>query len=175
MTCRGTGKNPFEPPPFHGGKLLGMGTRDELHLLLDRIPENELESARLLLNGLLRPRPALSPDAERARERTHQYKKMVERRFRETRKPGTISALVGGGSVFPKDGQAYGRHGFHYWDDKALVNQTLQIFEGQELEIMERISRSEDGATLVYEQELSSGGLTIRREERFPFCNAEVG
>jgi hypothetical protein len=47
--------------------------------------------------------------------------------------------------------------------------QTLRIFEGQELEIMERVSRSQEGATLVYEQELSSGGLMKRHEERFPF------
>ncbi len=65
-----------------------------------------------------------------------------------------------------------GNHSFHYWDDKALVHQTLRIFGGQELEIMERTWRSEDGATLVYEQELSSGGLTKRHEERFPFRDA---
>jgi hypothetical protein len=42
----------------------------------------------------------------------------------------------------------------------AQIHQTLTIFEGQELEIMQRVSRSQDGATLVYEQELSSGGLS---------------
>jgi hypothetical protein len=29
------------------------------------------------------------------------------------------------------------------------IHQTLRIFEGKELEIMERVSRSQDGATLV--------------------------
>jgi len=149
-----------------------MATRDEVRALLDRLPEDKLDNANLFLNGLLRPRPAPSAEIERARELTHQYRRMVERKFRETRKPGTISSLFGGGSIFPKQGQGYGSHAFHYWDDKALVHQTLRIFEGQELEIMERISLSEDGSTLQYEQELSSGGLTRRRQEEFPFHNS---
>jgi hypothetical protein len=145
-----------------------MAIRDEIHSLIDQLPEDQLQNVRPFLAGLLRPR-AQSPEIEQARQLTHQYKKMVEQRFRETRKPGTISALVGGGSVFPKEGRVSGDHSFHYLDDKALVHQTLRIFEGQELEIMERVSRSQDGATLVYEQELSSGGLTKRHDERFPF------
>ena len=40
--------------------------------------------------------------------------------------------------------------------------------EEQELEIVERASRSQDGAPLVYEHERSSGGLMKRHEERFP-------
>ena len=150
---------------------------------MSKVPEDQLQNARPFLAGLLRPR-AQSPEIEHARQLTHQYKKMVEQRFRETRKPGTISALVGRGRVFPKEGRVSGNHSFHYWDDKALVHQTLRIFEGQELEIMERVSRSQGGATLVYEQELSSGGLMKRHEERFPLrdtsepkaqpCNAEA-
>jgi hypothetical protein len=94
---------------------------------------------------------------------------MVERQFREARKPGTISTLIGGGNVFPGEGKSYGNHSFHYWDEKALVNQTLRVFEGQELQ---RILLSNDRTMLVYEQELSSGGLTKRHEERFPFRDA---
>jgi hypothetical protein len=94
---------------------------------------------------------------------------MVERRFQETRQSGTISVMTGGGSLFPKDGETYGRNAFHYWDDKALVHQTLQFFAGQELEMMERMSRSDDGATLIYDQELSSGGRTVRNKVEFPF------
>ena len=148
-----------------------MAIRDEIHSLVDRLPEDQLQNARPFLAGLLRPR-AQSPEIEHARQLTHQYKTMVEQRFRETRKPGTISTLLGGGSVFPREGKEYSNHAFHYWDDKALVHQTLRVFEGQELEIMERISLLEDRATLVYEQEVSSGGLTKRHDERFPFRDA---
>lgn len=145
-----------------------MANRDELHSLVDQLPEDQLQNARPFLTGLLRPR-APSPEIEQARQLTHRYKKMVEQRFRETRKPGTISTLVGGGSVFPREGKANANHAFHYWDNKALVHQSLRVFEGQELESMERISMSDDCTTLLYEQELSSGGLTKKHEERFPF------
>jgi hypothetical protein len=37
---------------------------------------------------------------------------------------------------------------------------------------MERISLSDDRTALVYEQELSSGGVTKRYEEQFPFRDA---
>jgi hypothetical protein len=65
-----------------------------------------------------------------------------EQRFRETRKPGTIGAMGGGGSMGMHEGTPFGRQGFSYWDEKALVHQTVQSFDGQELEIMERLSIS---------------------------------
>jgi hypothetical protein len=130
-----------------------MAIRDELHSLVDQLPEDQLQNAHPFLAGFLRPR-APSPEIEHGRQLTHQYKKMVEQRFRETRKPGTISTLVGGGNVFPREGREYGNHSFHYWDYKALVYQSLRVFEGQELEAMEHISLSDDRAMLVYEQEL---------------------
>jgi hypothetical protein len=124
-----------------------MAIRDEIHSLVDQLREDQLQNARPFLAGLPGPR-AQSPEIEHAPQLTHQFKKMVEQRFRETRNPGTISALVGGSSVFPKEPRVSGNHSFHHWDDKVLVHQTLRIFEGQELEIMERVSRSQDSATL---------------------------
>ncbi|HLO00694.1 MAG TPA: hypothetical protein VK208_19710, partial [Pyrinomonadaceae bacterium] len=58
---------------------------------------------------------------------------------------------------------------FHYWDDKALVYQTMRYFSGQQFEEMERLAVSEDGTQLLYEQEATSGGKTFRRQEAFPF------
>jgi hypothetical protein len=149
-----------------------MSARDDLHALLDQLPEEMLQPSQVFLESLLRPRPP-RPEIERSRDRGRSFRKLVEQRFQETRKPGTISAIVGGGSLFPKDGETYGRNAFHYWDGGALVHQTLQFFAGQELEIMERISRSEDGATLTYDQELSSGGRTLLHKAEFPFIAAE--
>lgn len=145
-----------------------MARRDDLHSLIDCLPEDKLQPAHALLDGLLRPHP-LRSELERARHRGRDFRNLVQQRFKEGRTPGTISALVGGGSLFPKDGETYGRNAFHYWDDKALVHQTLQFFAGQELEMMERIARSDDGTKLTYEQELSSGGRTLRNSAEFPF------
>jgi hypothetical protein len=145
-----------------------MAIRDDLHTLLDRLPEETLQPAHAFLNGLLRPHPR-RPEVEQARDRGRAFRKLVERQFQEAGKPGTISGMIGGGSPFPQDGETYGRNAFHYWDDKALVHQTLQFFAGQELEMMERISRSDAGTMLSYDQELSSGGRTLRNKAEFPF------
>ncbi|MGA9978148.1 MAG: hypothetical protein WBQ08_05900 [Candidatus Sulfotelmatobacter sp.] len=147
-----------------------MSIRDEVRALFDELPEDKLQTVRAYLNGLLRPHP-LRAENLRSRDQAQKFQMLVEQRFNETRKPGTISFMLGGGSLFPKDGESCGRHSFHYWDDKALVHQTLQFFAGQELEIMERFSRSDDGGTLVYEQEMHSGGRTLRNKIEFPFLN----
>jgi hypothetical protein len=146
-----------------------MAIRDELHSLLDQLPDDKLQAARPFLVGLLKSRET-SPEIEQARQRTHEFKKMVERRFRETRKPGTISSLFGGGHIFPRQGKGFSNHAFHYWDHEALVYQSLNVFDGHELEAVERISLSGDGRTLLYEQELCCGGLTKKHENRFPLA-----
>jgi hypothetical protein len=105
--------------------------------------------------------------------RSLEYKERVEQRFRETRKSGTIGGMSGGGSMGVHDGTPFGRHGFSYWDEKALVNQTVQSFDGQELEIMERLSISPDRRKLSCVLELSSGGRTVNYTEEFPVTNAE--
>jgi hypothetical protein len=66
------------------------------------------------------------------------------------------------------EGTPYGRHEFSYWDEKALVQQTLQSFDGHEVEIMERFSISDDRTKLSCLLELSSGGRTVRHSEDFP-------
>jgi hypothetical protein len=99
---------------------------------------------------------------------------LVEQRFRETRKPGTIGGMVGGGCMGTHEGTPFGRQSFSYWDEKALVHQTLQSFDGQELEIMERLSISHDRKKLSFVLELSSGGRTVNYTEEFPITNAEA-
>lgn len=151
-----------------------MSIRDEVRSLLDELPEGKLRTVRAFLDGQLRPRPVRAEHLQ-VRDQAQKFRMLVEQRFQETRKPGTISAMTGGGSLFPRDGETYGRNSFHYWDDKALVHQTLQFFAGQELEIMERFSRSDDGAKLVYEQETHSGGRTLRNRIEFPFISKKPG
>ena len=106
--------------------------------------------------------------------RSQEYKERVEQRFRETRKPGTIGGMAGGGSTGMHQGTPFGRHGFSYWDEKALVNQSLQSFNGQELEIMERLSLSPDHTKLFCVLELSSGGRTVNFTQEFPITKKEA-
>jgi hypothetical protein len=72
------------------------------------------------------------------------------------------------------EGTPFGRQGFSYWDEKALVHQTLQSFDGQELEITERLSLSPDRTKLSCFLELSSCGRTVNYTEEFPITKAET-
>lgn len=145
-----------------------MPNRDELKSLIDQIPEARLRTVAAMLQGQLRPPVPSSPAAERMRERGREYRQVVEQRFRETQKPGTVGAMIGGGTFGEHDRTPFGRNSFHYWDGKAVVHQTLQSFDSQDIEIMERFSLDENRTTLTCTIELSSGGRTVRHEEDFP-------
>jgi len=145
-----------------------MQIRDELKTLIDKLPESSLEGIRSFLNFHINPPPPPPPEVERMRQRGQAYRREVERRFRETLKPATIGSFVSGGSWDAHEGIPFGRNSFNYWEDKALVQQSLQSFDEQDVEIMERYALSEDGTKLVCTIELSSGGHTVRHEDEFP-------
>ena len=145
-----------------------MDSRDELKALIDQLPEASLEMVHMMLNHHINP-PPLIPEIERMRQRSGNYQRLVHQRFRETGKPGTLRSGGGGGFLGMHEGTPFGRQGFHYWDEKALVHQTLQFFDGQEIEIMERLSFSVDRTTLVCDLEISSGSRTVRHQDLFPF------
>jgi hypothetical protein len=66
------------------------------------------------------------------------------------------------------EGMPFGRQGLHYWDDRALVHQSLQSFDGHEIKVMERLSFSPDRTTLIYAFEITSSGRTVRHQDVFP-------
>jgi hypothetical protein len=144
-----------------------MTSRDDLKSLIDRVPEDRLDAVLGMLDFQINP-PQPDPEIERMRQRTEQYRKAVEQRFRETRKPGTIGGGGGGGGILGvHEGVPYGRHSFSYWDEGALVEQILQSFDGQHIEIMERFSISPDRKKLFCRLELSSGGHTVQHSDEF--------
>jgi DNA-binding transcriptional MerR regulator len=156
-----------------GYPLFTVPTRDELKALIDQLPELRLEIVRSMLEHHVHP-PQPRPEIEQMQQRSQEYKERVEQRFRETRKPGTIGGMAGGGSIGMHHGTPFGRQGFSYWDEKALVHQTLQSFDGQELEIMERLSLSPDRTKLSCVLELSSGGRIVNFTEEFPIAKKEA-
>jgi hypothetical protein len=106
------------------------------------------------------------------RSRGQDYQRRVEQRYRETRMPGTIGGMGRRGGIGMHEGTPFGRQSFSYWDEKALVQQTLQSFDGQELEIMERLSISPDRTKRSWVLDLSSGGRTVNYTEELPITNA---
>jgi hypothetical protein len=146
--------------------------RDELHGLIDRLPEDKLDPIAAFIAGLMNRAPE-NPRRTELHHRGREYRKRVEENFRQTLRPGTIGCMGGSGFVSAA-GEGLSSHGFHYWDGKAVVFQTMRYFSGQEIEHMERLRMSDDGTRLIYEQEISSGGHTARREESFPVINSKT-
>jgi hypothetical protein len=62
--------------------------------------------------------------------------------------------MGGTGFMGEHEGTGFGHQGFHYWDDKALVNQTLHFLDGKQIEIMERLSIWDDKTQLSCTVEL---------------------
>lgn len=149
-----------------------MVSRDKLKALIDQLPEPSLEIIRQILEHHINP-PLPHPKMEEMQRQSQEYKRRVEQRYRETRKPGTFGGMSGVGNMGFHQGTPFGRHGFHYWDDKALVHQSVQFFDSQEIEVMERLSFSPDRTTFLCSLELSSGGHTVCHEDRFPISQAQ--
>jgi hypothetical protein len=150
------------------------GLCDDLKALIDQLPEPEIEMARQILENYLHP-PSPRPEVERMQRRFRAYRDVVEQRFRATRKPGTIGGMSGGGHFSEHAGVPHGGTQFHYWDDKALVHQSLQHFDGQESELMERLSFSPDRTKLQCSLEIASGGHTVNYTEEFPITKLATG
>ena len=144
-----------------------MASRDELKSLIDQVPETRLEMVHRMLNLHINPPPP-HPEMDRMQRRSQDYQNLVKKQFHETRKPGTIGTMTSGGIFAEHEGTPYGRHAFDYWDDKALVHQILQFFDGHEIEIMQRLSFSPNRAALVCDLEISSAGHTVRHQDAFP-------
>ena len=154
-----------------------MISRDELKSMIDRVPEDRLKAVQGMLDFHISPPPPI-PQVERMRQRGDEYRRIVEQRFRETRKLGTVGVgggFGGGGFSGMHEGEPYGRHSFGYWDEGALVEQVLQSFDGQDIEIMERFSLSPDRTKLFCQLELSSAGYTVRHSDEFPVSRPAAG
>jgi len=145
-----------------------MPSREELKTLVDQLREDQLVHVEMMLRHQVNP-PKPRPEFEAMRRRSQEYQQKVLRRFRETQRPGTIGTGGGSGGFGEHEGTRFGRQGFHYWDDKALVYQSMQYLDGREIEVMERLSISEAGG-LCCAIELASGGKTVRHSDEFPLA-----
>ena len=144
-----------------------MATREDLKTLIDQLPESRIESVRRLLEHNVNPRRP-DPEMERMHRQWQEYRRLVEDRFRQTQKPGTIGEMTVGGIRAMHEGVGYADYGFDYWDGKARVIQTLHLLDGCQIEVMRRLSISEDRRKLSFFLELSSGGRTVNHTEEFP-------
>jgi hypothetical protein len=133
-----------------------MPTRDELHKLVDSMPEGTLEAAFRALSTLQTRVPSPTSDMAAMRRQLEDRRAEMQRRMEEQlpRRPGTVSGFGGHGNYNPATGS--GNHSFSYWDDNGFVVQTYRQHIGHEMMILERIRI--DGPHLVYKHEITGPG-----------------
>jgi hypothetical protein len=121
-----------------------MPTREELHQLIDSMPEGALEAAYRFLTHLQVWPPPLPPQMEELRQGYEKRLKELE----EARVGETDVVTIGGGIMdWPQDQGTKLKSGywsFDHEDGDTLVGETRRYKDGHELAIVERI-RIQDG------------------------------
>jgi hypothetical protein len=133
-----------------------MPTREELHKLIDSMPDGAIEAAHRMLNHMQVWPPPAPPGADEMRQRMKERRTQVMQR----QKPGTFAAFGGGGNYDAAKGVA--SSSFSHWEDDWYVTEVLRRHHGHELSIVERVRV--DGHHLIYRNEVSGPG--DKRDER---------
>src|SRR2546427_6438785 len=124
-------------------------SREELHRLVDILPEAALEPAEKALQHFqIWPRQP-PPEVERMQREHHE-------RMLQSMRPGTISGGGGGGSYSMGSGRRgqSGHFSFSRWEDKTSVIETHHFHEGHEITITERLRMDDDRKMLIYASEI---------------------
>jgi hypothetical protein len=159
-------------------KILTMDNRARLHTMLDDLDDDEIIAAEAYLCSIVHRRhqsDMSEPELARLKERRAEFEKVAESHWREAfqraqQGRGIVSSFGGGGSFgFDFRGRPIGKVSFSYGEGAESVEETLRFVAGQEVEIVNRVGLSPDGANLVYRQAVKSGEHTATWEESFPF------
>jgi hypothetical protein len=137
-----------------------MPTREELHQLVDTLPEGAMRAAHQALSHFQTWPPPPPPDLQEMRKR------MEERRLemRQGQKPGTTGGFGGTSGYDPTKGA--GSSSFQYWDGDTFVQETLRNHKRHELKVVERIRI--EGPSLIYQHAVTGpGGKLNEREVTF--------
>jgi hypothetical protein len=133
-----------------------MPTREELHKLIDSLPDGALEAAHRVLTHLqLWPLP-LPPGVEEMRQRMDQRR--VE--WQQRQRPGTISGFTSG-RYYDRDKGA-GSSAFRSWDGDTFIVETDHRHKGHAFTVVERTRL--EGNRLIYRHEVTGPG--DKRDER---------
>jgi len=138
-----------------------MPTREELHRLVDSLPDGAFQTAHRILSSLQTwpppPPPTMPPDLESFRENYVQR----ERERLESLGKGRIGGFIGGRNFDPSRGSGYAS-GTHWEGDTAVVT-THRHFKGQFFTVIERIHIDEDRRVLIYKHEVTGNNKSDQR------------
>jgi hypothetical protein len=127
-----------------------MPTRDELHTLIDSMPQGALDAARQMLSNLQTWPPPSLPGMEEMKSRRDEMRK----RQAEHLRPGTLTSFGGGGRFnLPL---RTGSSGMSQWEGDTFVAQTYRYHLGHELLITEGVRL--DGQQLIYSHSVTGPG-----------------
>jgi hypothetical protein len=138
-------------------------SREDLHQLVDTLPEGALKPAKQALQHFQIWPPQQPPEVERMQREHH------ERMLRSIR-PGTTGGGGGGGSYSTGSGGQiqHGRFSFSRWEEKTAVVETHNFHDGHEITVTERLRTGDDGKTVVYAAGIvGPKGKTHRQEITF--------
>jgi len=142
-----------------------MANRDELKALIDQMPDERLELVGLNLESILHP-PTRNPQMEKMIRRTEEFHQQLPERLKILQagnSPETPHGFYGFGS---------GSGGSYSWqENRAHVTHKMHLYEGHEIDFVDRVELSDDGKTLIYEQEVYAEGRSVTRREEFPVMN----
>src|SRR5690349_1478411 len=103
---------------------MNMPTREELHRLLDSMPDGAMEAAHRALSNLQVWPPAGLPDMETIRKRQEQQREETRKRMAAQQRPGTLGGFGGSGNYNPATGS--GSYGMTHWEGDTLIVQTYR-------------------------------------------------
>src|SRR5262245_25279679 len=104
-----------------------MRNREELHRLIDSMPDGALEAAHRSLTHLQVWPPTPPPTVEDWRKETHKRTEERQTELRQRQRPGTI-ALFGGTSNYNPD-RGVGSSSFQYWEEDTFVTETIRRYK----------------------------------------------
>lgn len=147
-----------------------MISRDELKILIDRLPEEKIGLVRNYLEYILDP-PVL-PTLEMMVRRADDLESELPERLKQLRAGNSPESICGlGGGISFGSGPARLKRNVEYsmsWEEgRARIKHTLLLHEDHEVDFVDRLQLSDDETTLIYEQEIYFGGRSVNRREEF--------
>jgi hypothetical protein len=135
-----------------------MLIREELHKLVDSLPDAALENAQQMLVRFQvwpPPRPAMPPELERFRDEVRQ------RQEESVKGKRGVFGMTAGGGFDPT--RHSGSMGSTYWEDQTMIIETLRLHKGQQLAVTERIRL--DNRTLRYSLSVRGPGDKVDQHD----------
>ena len=135
-----------------------MAVREELHRLVDTLPEAALDNARQMLERMQVWPPPSPPGWEQMLAARRRHMERADAALR----PGTSGGRGAiGGLSLKGDGHQSSTH----WEDQTAVTQTWRYHKGHELNIVEKLRLDQDGKALVYIHEITGPKDVSHRHE----------